>query len=44
VKNGVNWDVAFGVEDTLRTAISIIFSEMEGRKFNFNTMRLEDPA
>ena len=44
VKNGVPWDVAFGVEETLRLAMCITFSIMEGHKFNWNTMRYEEPA
>ncbi len=43
VKNGVPFDVAFGVDDVTRAAWSIIFSEMEGAKFNTRTMQFEDP-
>ncbi|MFC3109940.1 hypothetical protein ACFQAT_10485 [Undibacterium arcticum] len=36
------FDVAFGLDDITRTGWCIIFSEMEGAKFNFNTMQYED--
>jgi hypothetical protein len=42
VKNGVPFDVAFQLNDVTRSAWSIMFSEMEGAKFNLNTMEFED--
>lgn len=38
MKNGIPFDVAFDLDDEMRTAWSIIFSEHEGAKFDFNTM------
>jgi hypothetical protein len=39
VSNGVPFDVAYGVDDIRRVAMSIIFSEIQGsEKFDFNTM------
>ncbi len=43
VKNGVPFDVAFGLDDVMRAGWCIIFSEMEGNKFNFTTMQFEEP-
>jgi hypothetical protein len=34
----VPFDVAFSLDDITRAAWSIIFSEIEGSKFNFDTM------
>ena len=42
VKNGTPWDVAFGVDEKLRMAMSISFSQMEGRVYNWNSMRFEE--
>lgn len=42
IKNGIPFDVAFAIDDVTRAAWSIIFSEMNGAKFNFNTMQFED--
>lgn len=42
VKNGVPFDVAFELDEIQRTGWCIIFSEMEGAKFNFHTMQYED--
>ena len=44
VKNGVPFDVAFGMDDIKRTAFCIVMSEMEGSRFNWNTMQFEEPA
>jgi len=38
----VPFDVAFSVDDVTRAAWCIVFSEMEGQKFNFETMSFED--
>lgn len=38
VKNGVPFDVAFELEEIERAAWSIIFSEMNGAKFDWNAM------
>jgi len=38
VKNGVPFDVAFQMDDMMRAAQAIIFSEFEGNKFDFRTM------
>lgn len=42
MKNNVPFDVAFSLDDVTRTAWCIVFSEFEGAKFNFNTMRFEE--
>ena len=42
VKNGVPFDVAFALDEITRTGWCIIFSEMEGAVFNFQTMRYEE--
>jgi hypothetical protein len=41
VRNGVPFDVAFSVDDATRTAFSIVFSEFEGNKFNYERMEFE---
>jgi len=38
----VPFDIAFGLDDITRTGWCIIFSEMDGAKFNFNRMAYED--
>ena len=38
VRGGVPFDVAFGLDDVTRAGYCIILSELEGRKFDFNTM------
>ncbi len=43
IQNGVPFDVAFSLDDIHRAAWSIIFSEMNGAKFNWNTMDFEEP-
>ena len=43
MRNGVPFDVAFQIDDVTRAGWCIIFSEMEGAKFDFNTMRFENP-
>lgn len=42
MRNGIPFDVAFQLDDVTRAAWSIVFSEMEGNKFNFNTMEFEE--
>jgi uncharacterized protein len=43
IRNGVPFDVAFSLNDTTRAAWSIIFSEMNGAKFNWDNMQFEEP-
>ena len=43
MKNGIPFDVAFSLDDVKRAAFSIIFSEMEGHKFNWDALDWEDP-
>jgi len=38
VKNNVPFDVAFSLDDTTRTAFAIMFSEMEGNKFDWDLL------
>lgn len=38
VKNGIPFDVAFSLDDTTRTAWSIIMAELEGQEFDWDTM------
>lgn len=42
VKNGVPWDVANNLDKSFRDGFCIIFSEIEGQKFNWNLMRFEE--
>lgn len=42
MRGGVPFDVAFGLDDVTRAAWSIIFSEMEGRAFDFNSMSFRE--
>ncbi|MBV8656623.1 MAG: hypothetical protein JO142_02250 [Burkholderiales bacterium] len=44
VKNGIPFDVAFGLDDMTRAAWCIVFSEMEGSKFNWDKMDFERPG
>jgi len=39
VKNGIPFDVAFSVDDISRHAWSIMFSEMEGSKYDWDAMQ-----
>jgi hypothetical protein len=39
VKNGIPFDVAFSMDDVTRTGFAIILSEMEGSKFDWDSMR-----
>ncbi len=41
MRSGVPFDTAFSLDDVTRAAWCIIFSEFEGRRFNFNTMDWE---
>jgi hypothetical protein len=38
VKHGIPFDVAFELDDVTRAAWCIVFSEMEGRTFDWSTM------
>lgn len=42
VRNGVPFDVAFGLDEVTRAAWAIVFSEFEGAKFNWATMQFEE--
>jgi len=42
VRSGVPFDLAFGMDDITRTAYCIMFSEMEGRTFDWSSMRFKD--
>lgn len=37
MKNGVPFDVAFGMDDGLRLAFAITFGELDGGKFDFES-------
>lgn len=41
VRNGVPFDVAFALDDVSRAGWCIVFSEMEGAKFNWHTMSFD---
>jgi len=41
VRNGVPFDVAFALDDLTRAAWSIVFSEMEGNKFDWALMKFK---
>jgi hypothetical protein len=43
VKHNVPFDVAFALDDVTRAAFSIVFSEFEGSKFDWERLRFEDP-
>ncbi len=38
LKNGVPFNVAFGIDDTLRLAFAITFGELDGGEFDFTSM------
>lgn len=42
VKNGMPWDVAFGRDAVLRKAASIMFQELDGRKFDLEKFAWKD--
>jgi hypothetical protein len=42
VKNGVPFDVAFGLDDKDRIAWCIVMSQFHGRKFNWDRMEFEE--
>lgn len=45
VEHNVPFDVAFGVDDIMRTAMCIVSSELStGSKFNWNSMRFDEPS
>lgn len=41
VRNGVPFDTAFSMDEMMRSALGIMFSEMEGAKFNIEAMAFE---
>jgi hypothetical protein len=42
VKNGVPFDTAFAMDENMRSAAAIMFSEMEGAKFNVEAFAFEE--
>lgn len=42
MKNGVPIDVAFAVDDDMRVAMSIIFSEFEGAEFDVEAFAFKE--
>lgn len=43
VRNGIPFDIAFGLDEKKRTAWAIVFSEFEsGKTYNWNTMDFEE--
>lgn len=44
VKNGVPFDVAFGMDKIMRAAFYIIFEELDGHKFDWDKMKFVNPA
>jgi hypothetical protein len=42
VKNGVPIDVAFQLDDTMRAAMAIAFSEFNGAEFDVDRMRFKE--
>ena len=42
VSQGVPFDVAFELDPMKRAAYSIIFSEIQGARFNFATMQFDE--
>lgn len=42
MRSGVPFDVAFELDEITRAAWCIIFSEMEGRRFNWAKMDFEE--
>lgn len=42
VKNGISFDLAFGMPDTERKAFAIIFSEHEGASFDWSAMKWKE--
>lgn len=42
VHNGVPFDVAFSVDDTMRHAMAIKCSEFHGAEFDLNTMSFKE--
>ena len=43
MRSGVPFDVAFQLDDVTRAAWCIMFSEMEGRAFDWDRMEFKDP-
>jgi len=44
VRNGIPFDVAFSVDDVTRAGWSIMFSEMEGAKFDWERLAFEEES
>jgi hypothetical protein len=42
VRSGVPFDIAFGMDEAMRAAFCIVFSEMEGRVFDWSSMRFKE--
>jgi len=42
VKNGVPYDVAFGMNDEMRVAHVIVLGEYEGNDWDYNAMRWKE--
>lgn len=42
MRNGIPFDVAFQLDDVTRAAWCIVFSEMEGRVFDWDRMAFKD--
>lgn len=42
IKNGIPFDVAFSLSPAKRIAFAIKFGQLDGNKFNFDTMRWEE--
>jgi len=43
IQNGVPFDVAWSLDDFTVDAWCIIFSELHGNEFDFNTMKFREP-
>jgi hypothetical protein len=43
VKNGVPFDVAFAMPETMRFAAAVVMSEHEGAEFDWNTLMFKEP-
>jgi hypothetical protein len=44
VQHGVPFDLAFQLDDETRAGFCIAFCEMEGARFNWNSMQFEERA
>lgn len=43
VKNGIPYDVAMSLSNEKALAFVVVFQEMEGLRFNWQTMSFEEP-